>query len=230
MQLKILSWNIWMAGDFNFRLITQFLRSSNADIIGLQEVIPECKGQDVVGFLTGLDYHHVFSTTLELRTDGVRQANAIFSKYPIQASKTHVLSEEERRVAVEADIPVGNTVLSVFSVHTLHTHQKESELLTRQVDRLIQVLPKEKAIVLGDFNATPEMTPIKRIRKVLVDTAPFSQPTWSLSEEGCSVCKPKALDTRLDYIFVSKDIAWSSFKVEDAKGSDHLPISVIVKI
>jgi len=48
--------------------------------------------------------------------------------------------------------------------------------------------------------------------------------------EGCEVCKPQKLDACLDYIFVSPDLEFESAKVEMSKGSDHLPISVSVRV
>ncbi len=227
MQIKILSWNIWMDGDF--KKVSEFLRASRADIIGLQEVVPEDSSRDIISFLTKLGYAQAFSTEVELRLDGRKIGNALFSKYPIHFNKTHILSEEHRRVAVEAGIEVGKVILKVFSVHTMHTHQQESEVLDLQVENLIQVLPKESVIVMGDFNATPDMNPIQRMREVLVDTDPSSAPTWSLYPEGCEVCKPRAVNRRLDYIFASANLKTYSPKVEDATGSDHLPVSVIVE-
>ena len=83
---------------------------------------------------------------------------------------------------------------------------------------------------MGDFNATPESETIRKMSEVLVDTDPTSAPTWSVYPAGCLVCNPQAIDTRLDYIFTTPDIKTSSFKVEQSKGSDHLPISVIAEI
>ena len=83
---------------------------------------------------------------------------------------------------------------------------------------------------MGDFNATPESPVIKSIQKVLVDSDPSSTPTWSVYPEGCRICNPQKLDTCLDYIFTSIDLKTSSFKVEESKASDHLPISVVVEI
>jgi endonuclease/exonuclease/phosphatase family metal-dependent hydrolase len=55
-------------------------------------------------------------------------------------------------------------------------------------------------------------------------------PTWSQYPEGCDVCKPQKIDTRLDYIFVTKDIKFSDSRVESSKGSDHLPVSAIINV
>ena len=84
---------------------------------------------------------------------------------------------------------------------------------------------------MGDFNATPEMTPIKLMREMLVDTDPVSSPTLDVPLFDCKVCEQAALpSTRLDYIFASKDLKTHSFKVEGPHGSDHLPISVVLEI
>jgi endonuclease/exonuclease/phosphatase family metal-dependent hydrolase len=228
-QLKILSWNIWIDGHFD--QITEFIKRADADIVGLQEVKDDDSSRDTIGFMTGLGYQYVFGPVKKGRVGKMKNDGpAIFSKYPIRDSHIFNLSDVYNRVAVRADIEVGEKVIHVFCTHLLHTHQKQSEAQEIQVDNLIKVLPTEQTIVMGDFNATPEMYSINSMRKVLIDTDPNSNPTWSVYPEGCDGCNPRAIETRLDYIFVSKDIRFNSFKVESSKGSDHLPISVAVEI
>ena len=228
MQLKILSWNIWCDGDFE--KVSSFLGACRADVIGLQEVVPGDRNRDIVSFLSTLGYEHSVAPIGAVFKDGRMITTAIFSRYPILTAKMHMLSEESRRQAAEARIKVGNITLRVFSFHLLHTHQKESSVQNLQIENLIKVLPKGKAIVMGDFNATPEVTPIKRMREVLIDTDSASTPTLNSHIFDCQECDRKLLDkTRLDYIFVSKDLKIHSFKVEKAQGSDHLPISVVVE-
>ena len=161
-----------------------------------------------------------------MRSDGP----AVFSKYPIRAKETHLLSEENARAAVRADIEIEGKIIHVFSTHLIHTHQKDSPLQEAQVEKLISLVPKENSIVMGDFNATPHSTAIQKMKKVFTDTDSASKPTWSVYPEGCSTCKPQAIDTRLDYIFTTPDIATDSFKVENSDASDHLPVSVFVEI
>lgn len=38
----------------------------------------------------------------------------------------------------------------------------------------------------------------------------------------------RRIDTRLDYIFVSKDFVFRSHEVGESKGSDHLPVTIAV--
>lgn len=227
MQFKILSWNIWYDGYFEE--ISKFLKEFDADIIGLQEVVPNDPTRDTIGFLTALGYQQVVAPVLKLQ-DGRTMANAIFSKHEILSNQTYVLSEVESRNALRSDIKVAYKTLHVFSTHLLHTHQQPSQIQELQANSLIKVLPSTHSIVMGDFNATPDSQAIKKMSDVLVNTDPLSTPTWSVYPEGCLVCNPQAVDTRLDYIFITRDIKATSFKVEKSKGSDHLPISVKVDI
>ncbi len=227
MQLKILSWNIWY--DCKFQETIKFLKTSNADIIGLQEVVSNDLTRDVIGYLKKFGYDHVFSPALKLEDDRT-VGNAIFSKYKIIKNEVYNLSEEKSRNAVKVEVNINRKVLNIFNTHLLHTHQKFSAIQDTQVDSLIKVLPSDHLVLMGDFNAIPDSSVIRKMRDVLVDTDPSSKPTWSIYPEGCPTCNPQALDTRLDYIFTSKDMKTHSFNVEQANGSDHLPISVFFEI
>ncbi len=229
MTLKILSWNIWTDGYFD--QVIEFLKESKADIIGLQEVVGDDPKRDVIGFLNKIGYQHVFAP---IRKDwGDRVMNdgpALFSKHKILKTEKYILSKEDSRAAVGADIQVGNKTLHVFSTHLIHTHQQHSEEQDEQAAELLGKIPPKLSILMGDFNATPDSTAVKKIKQFLIDTNPASKPTWSVYPKGCPICKPQKIDTRLDYIFTTKDIKTSDFKVEKSKASDHLPISVLVEI
>lgn len=228
MQLKILSWNIWYHG--NFAPIAEFLKASDADIIGVQELVLDDPTRDTVGYLKKLGYDSVCAPVKKIE-DGRTMCNAIFSKHKIMASEIYTLSEMKSRNAVRAEIKVGTVTLDIFSTHLLHTDQKPSATQDEQVDRLIKVLPADHAIVMGDFNATPDSSVIQKMRETMVDTDPAETPTLNADLFDCPDCDPKNIaDTRLDYIFTSKDVKTSAFKVEHASGSDHFPISVIIEI
>jgi endonuclease/exonuclease/phosphatase family metal-dependent hydrolase len=227
MQLKILSWNIWCDGHMNE--ITEFLAAANADIICLQEVLPNDKMRDVLGFLGSLGYRYAYADAVK-QDDGWSMGNAIFTKYEIAKSAAYILSKKESRNAMSADVVVNGTTLHIFSVHLFHTHQKPSEIQVAQAETLIKAIPPDHSIVMGDFNATPDSIAIQKMRAVMTDTDPIDTPTWSMYPAGCSVCQPQKLDTRLDYIFTTKDMRVESFAVGQSKGSDHLPISAVVEI
>lgn len=229
MQLKILSWNIWYDG--NFDEIIKFLASFDADILGLQELVPDDPTRDTIGFLKKLGYYHVFAPVKTIKKDGRTMSNAVFSKYPIVSNEIYMLSEVDSRNALRVDIKIREIILHVFSTHLLHTHQQLSKTQKIQVENLIKVLPKEKAVVMGDFNASPESLVIQKMRAHLKDSELRPVPTLNASFFDCPVCNPQEIkETRLDYIFTTKDIKTSSFKVHKAMGSDHLPISVVIEI
>ncbi|MDO8487267.1 MAG: endonuclease/exonuclease/phosphatase family protein [Candidatus Curtissbacteria bacterium] len=232
MTLKIISWNIW-EGKY-FTGIIDFLKKSDADIIGFQEAVQEKDGKANTAQLIAneLGYEFVYATTCEIEKDGriLDRGNAILSKHRIIENKTYVLSEIDKRTAIGADIEVKGTKLHVFNTHLIHTHQKPSGTQNLQAKNLIEVLPKRATILMGDFNAVPGSVAVKKISKVLKNTDTSNLPTWCVYPEGCKVCKPKGVEYKLDYIFVSQDIKCKLFEVGSSKGSDHLPISAIIQI
>src|SRR3990167_9398702 len=100
MQLKVLSWNIWVDGYFD--QVADFVKSSEADLIGLQEVEDKDPKRDIIKFLRDLGYYHVFAPIKKVWDEKVyNDSEAIFSKYKIQDTRTYELSNgrsEERRV------------------------------------------------------------------------------------------------------------------------------------
>ena len=228
MDLKILSWNIWITG--NFDQITDLLAKADAAIIGLQEVEADAPERDVIGFLTKLGYEHVFAPVPKTGKRDVNDGPALFSRIGLKNPEIHTLSKEGSRCAASADIDVGGKTLRVFSTHLLHTHQKYPEVQIEQTENLIQLLPKEKTILMGDFNATPDSPVILRMRSVLNDTDPAGTPTWSMYPEGCDVCNPQSVGIRLDYLFTTPDLKVLSSRVEHSKASDHLPISAEIEV
>lgn len=244
MQLKILSWNIW--GGKNIEEVISYLRNYNADIIALQEIIRDAEGNTALTIARALGYECVFDLGMKLsskwsgppreKEEIIDFGNAILSKHKIIASETLVLSESELRTATNADIRVGNSVLHIYSVHLKHCHVRnnkpENALLQKeQIEKLLQVLPREKVVVLGDFNGVPETYPVKKIAKILQDAeASSATPTWSVYPEGCDICSPASVEFKFDYIFSSLDLRPKSFKVGDSRASDHLPVSALIEI
>ena len=227
MRLKILSWNIWCDGYMDE--IAAFLDAADADIICLQEVLSNDKTRDVLKHLGAKGYRYAFADAMK-HDDGWSMGNAVFSKYEIANSAAYILSEKESRNAVRADIVVNGTTLRIFSVHLFHTHQKPSDIQVVQAETLLKSVPPDHSIVMGDFNATPESVAVQKMRATMTDADPTDAPTWSMYPAGCDVCKPQKLDTRLDYIFTTKDIRAGSFTIGQSKGSDHLPISATIEI
>jgi endonuclease/exonuclease/phosphatase family metal-dependent hydrolase len=112
----------------------------------------------------------------------------------------------------------------------VHTHQQPSAAQEQQAANLLALVPSEHTIVMGDFNATPDSATTALMTHMFANTDLTNTPTWSMHYEGCTVCKPQKVDTRLDYIFVTRDIEVVHSQVEQSSASDHLPISTIIRI
>lgn len=118
----------------------------------------------------------------------------------------------------------------MFSTHLTHTHQQNSDIQLQQIEDLLGEVTNKRTVLMGDFNAIPESSTILEVKEKLTDTDGYDLPTWSVYPEGCTVCKPQEIDTKLDYIFTSSDIASSDYTVNQSKGSDHLPISITLHL
>ncbi|MBP7006884.1 MAG: endonuclease/exonuclease/phosphatase family protein [Candidatus Pacebacteria bacterium] len=240
MQIKVLSWNIW-CGTHQDK-VKEFLKNSDADIIALQEVAQDKRGNISKIIADELGYNFVYTTDIDLplkylpgyssdNEGTVKMGNAILSKYEIISSKEHVLVKGKKRTVIEANIKVGNTILNIFSIHLRHTHQQQLELQDLQAESLLKLLPATHTIVMGDFNSLPESNVIKNISKSLINTeVGSSTPTWSVYKEGCTECLIGEVIHKLDYIFTTRDIKSNSFKVYNSDASDHLPVSVVLEL
>lgn len=232
MQIRVVSWNIW--GGRYLPKIVEYLKSTDADVIGLQEVLQEPDGRNntAQSIADTLGYNYVYATAMPWEERGklLELGNAILTRYGIIGAKTHVLSDTERRIAIQADISVRRTTLHALSTHLLHTHQKSSLVQTQQAENLIKILPKGKTLLMGDFNATPQSTVVKKVSNVLQNLDATHAPTWSMYSDGCPVCNLGKVEITLDYIFVSSNLLRKSYRVGESDGSDHLPISAIAEL
>lgn len=233
MILKISSWNVW--GGKYLPKIIDYIQDSKPDIIGLQEVVQDLDGTNNTALIIGkkLGYECAYYSVDKTDFYGAPQewGNAVLSKHKIIRHRVYNLSRDENRIVVEADIKVGNKVLSVFCTHLLHTHQKPSKVQEEQAESLVRILPKRHTILMGDFNATLDSNAIKIISSSIRNVDEQNQATWSIYTEGCKMCNPSGLlNETLDYFFVTEDIKVRSFKGGNSKGSDHLPILAIIEI
>lgn len=241
MKIKVLSWNIWCGT--HLEEVIAFLKTADADIIGLQEVCVDERGNigELIAKELGYVYVHAAEMDIPIRfidptcdpTDQrtMKFGPAILTKYKILKSEVIKLTKEDKKLIIKSDIGIGSEIVSVFSIHLNHTHQTHSELQDTQADNLIELASKEKTIVMGDFNSLPESMVIKKINQSLKDAEQGSvTPTWSVYKYGCQICLIDTVIHKLDYIFTSKDMIVDSFTVYDSKGSDHLPLSAVIEI
>ncbi len=246
MQIKVITWNIWRGKYLDG--VIDFLKSSNADIIGLQEIIEDeslTSRENLAQIIAkSLGYNYVYckAFTTDRHMPIYDIGNAILSKYEIQNTMCIELSglsdyksdsTTEPRNAIKAEITINNRTLTILNTHLAYSHElKPFELRTKQVEKLIPPIKSQNTILMGDFNSMLENEEMKRIQEVIpnADTSTEKQATWSVYPTDYKGFIVKGLEYRIDNIFVSNDIRVVNFAIESSRASDHLPISVLVEI
>jgi endonuclease/exonuclease/phosphatase family metal-dependent hydrolase len=134
--------------------------------------------------------------------------------------------------------PKKGSQLLVLNTHFDHqgdTARAESaKLILRKIDELnTKNLP---VILMGDFNLTPETTPIQYIKQHLTDSKAITS-TKPYGPDGTfnGFDFNSKLPDRIDYIFVNEKVTVLKYAVlSDSKDnrypSDHLPVFVRVKL
>ncbi len=239
MKLKLISWNIW--GGTHLDEVVRFLKSADADIIALQEVVEIETGNTAEIIAKELGYECTHGIQMHLprkflpkyadEEGTVKFGTAILSKYPIVKGEPVDLSPEASRIATKANILVGEKIFHVVSLHLKHSHyQQPLAIQDVQVKNLLSMLSAENTIVMGDFNAVPESSVIQKMSESLVQTDMTNTPTWPLYVEGCSCADGSEPKFKIDYIFTTKDMQTISSETGITKASDHAPISATVEI
>ena len=232
--MKIMSFNTQHCLDFieqkiDFQIMADAIKSVNPDIVGLNEM--RGKGTDpqydnqtsILSELTGMK-HHYFAKAIEF--DGENPyGNALLSKLPILSSETIPVPDPdpktgteyyETRCLLKAKLDGGITVLVIH----FGLNQDEQE---NAVNTVLENIEKEKCILMGDFNVTPEDGVLNPIRKCMKDVADcFNKPLLTFPSD-----KP---DRKIDYIFVSPDVEVISADIPEIVASDHRPHTATVNI
>jgi len=143
--------------------VMAFLKTADADTIALQEVIEDKGGNTALTIANELGYECVYALEMHMssrwtgppreKEEIIKFGNAILTKHKIVSSKMHELSANEKRVAVQADIQIGDVILRSFSIHLKHDHPQLSNpkalaLQNEQADNLVKVLGLYPGVML----------------------------------------------------------------------------------
>lgn len=238
----IMTWNIWHGALLE--QIVQAVTRLRPDILALQEVIAQrdATGQRdqaaAIAAALGAPYRAVYDPAVATQPGSMMatQGNALISRFPILDHQRDLLSasdqhrgdaETEPRIAVRATLAVGDQPLHVLTTHLAYSEGfVPSEMRRRQIDVLLSLVPRERAILLGDFNSPPDGTAIQRISAVIPHAAhDLSVPTYG-HVHGSDAA---GLAYRLDYIFATPDVRVQSCTVLAEEGSDHRPVVAVIE-
>ncbi len=228
--LRALTLNLWgEQGPFAARmaLCQREIARLAPDVVALQEV-RQIDGQlpnQAETFARALGYHHVFAGAVEW--GGGLEGLAILSRAPVQGSGHIELphaTETERRILLHAVVPTPAAQVAVFCTHLNYrmTHgvirEDQVEAVDRRVAEVLAGLSAPAlAVLMGDFNATPDHDEIRFLRGLhtLRGRRTYYQDaylrrhgseagtTWSTRNPYTAKLRFLEGDRRIDYIFVS---------------------------
>jgi endonuclease/exonuclease/phosphatase family metal-dependent hydrolase len=234
--VRVLSYNLHFGFDTrgwsDLEGIARAIEASGAEVVGLQEV---SRGWYVNGSTDMLAWLQRRLRMPHARFAGASDeiwGNAVLSRYPIVASEVVFLPREgvplrRNALAVELDLGAGRR-LDVVVTHLHHVEDPEgARVRLAQLPPLLERLAGRPAtVLLGDFNAEPGSAEIALVREAGLTGAfvagvgrPADERTWPSDRP----------DRRIDYIWLSGDLAASGFAATAGTASDHRGVAVTVQ-
>lgn len=237
-QLRVLSYNIHYARSVynlpNLKRIAKIIRSTNPDIVALQEID---RGRPRAWFvdqvekleqLTGL--MAVFGPNKTVNNGG-QSGNAILSRFPVISHKNYLLPRlyGGQRSMLQVDLVMpkeynyDDNILHFFNVH-LEAQKKDSlERIASAnfIEDIVQPILGNPMILAGDFNDVPESQTMSIFRNI-----------WGIAgdEEIFKTFPSIAPYKQIDYILFHPKDSWKIVKVSvinEKIASDHRPVLAV---
>lgn len=220
--MKIMTFNTqhclnFISRKIDFDKVADEILFHKADIAGLNEMRGKGLLKDYIdqtkklSQLTGMNYY--FGRAILV--GGIAPyGNALLSRYPVLSAETIIIPDPkkktghnsyETRCIIKAVIDAGEK----YTVIITHMGLNEDERINA-VNTLLATAPRERCIIMGDFNCTPEGEELKRL----------------FEEYNCSDVEDFTFPSdnpqrKIDYIFTSKDIVLSDKGTSENVVSDH---------
>ena len=235
MKLKVTSYNIlhcedWLKEKIDYDAFAELIDSFGADVMGLNEVHGEGDWEEydeqaqILGEKIGCNYY--FSKATEL--DGTNPfGNAMLSRLPVKECVTVPIPDPDPKTGDEyyetralLIMKTATTPELTFLITHFGLNDDEQQ---NAVKTVLENLPEENCVLMGDFNVRPDNRVLDPIRARMTDAADAMgvQPLTFPAD------KP---DRKIDYIFVSNNIKVNSFKAEEVVLSDHRPVSAEIEV
>jgi endonuclease/exonuclease/phosphatase family metal-dependent hydrolase len=234
--VRVMSYNLHFGFDIrgwsDLEGLARAIEASGAEVVGLQEV---SRGWYVNGSTDMLAWLQRRLRMPHARFAGASDeiwGNAVLSRYPIVASEVMRLPREgvplrRNALGVELDLGAGRR-LDVVVTHLHHVEGPEgARVRLAQLPPLLErVAGRPATVLLGDFNAEPGSAEIALVRGAGLTDAfvagggrPADGRTWPSDRP----------DRRIDYIWLSGDLAASGFVATPGTASDHRGLAVTVQ-
>lgn len=222
------------------------IRAHAPDVVALQEVdrfwARSAYTDQPAAIAAGLEMeHHCFGANLDHGPDSHstvphQYGTALISRFPILSCTNTPLttfSGWEQRGILGAILNVGGVPTRVYSTHLQASRRVKGVFQSATPQRVLQVQDimnllsevSDPVVLMGDFNAGSTSSEMKPLYTSLLDV-------WREAGAGNGNTSPAKITgdprSRIDYIFVSPDVAISSVYVpidgQTRLASDHYPV------
>ncbi len=232
--LKIATFNIQHCENFNtekidFDAYADYIRSLDADIIGLNEVRGKGARSDyeaqasILAEKTGYDFYFAKATEIG---KGNPYGNAVLTRLKIKNAETVPIPDPavpacdgyyETRCLLK--LTLEDPALTVLITHFgLNPDEHENAVKTIAAN-----IPAGSCILMGDLNVTPDNAVLDPVRALLKDSA-------AAADDALLSFPSDAPDRKIDYIFVSGNIVVKDVFVPDVILSDHRPMRADIEL
>jgi endonuclease/exonuclease/phosphatase family metal-dependent hydrolase len=235
--VRVMSYNLHFGFDIrgwsDLEGIARAIEASGAEVVGLQEVSRGWYVNGSTDMLAWLQRRLRMPHARFAGASDVIWGNAVLSRYPIVAGEVMRLPREgvplrRNALGVELDLGGGRR-LDVVVTHLHHVEGPEgARVRLAQLPPLLErVAGRPATVLLGDLNAEPGSAEIALVRGAGLTDAfvagggrPADERTWPSDRP----------DRRIDYIWLSGDLAASGFAAMPGTASDHRGIAVTVTV
>jgi len=230
-----------LKGGIDLGMVADVIREFDPDVVTLNEVRDsgDAPGyfhqtERIAKLLGWSNYYFARAITFP---DGGDYGNAILSKIPFKSVQTILIPDPpvkdedkyyETRCLIKA-------VFDDFTVLGMHVGLARAEA-KNAVATVLSNTGNEPTVLMGDFNLTPETTPIQYIKQQLTDSKTITlNPPYGPDGTFNGFDFNSKLPDRIDYIFVNEKVTVLKYAVlsdskENRYPSDHLPVFVRVKL
>jgi len=232
MKLKIVSFNVqhflnYVTRKIDMDMFERVIRDMDADLIGLNEVYGSGpKGAQVQDMGARLGYHAYFAKAIDAEGEGA-YGNGLLSLYPLKSARVITVPDPvsqdgegyyETRCILQADIDVPGG-LQVNVVHMgLNPDEQQSAVCTA-----VEHVAAKRAVLMGDFNMTPDDVLLMPLFSFLKDTAAlFDGEKLSFPSDDPEM--------KIDYILLTPDLTPVSADIPALVASDHRPHMAVAEV
>lgn len=207
------------------------IKSTNADVVALQEVIGDAQAREI-GSALGMAHVYARHGAVHGKWWGL----ATLSRFPIIRHQSIAISSGRgnTRSDLVAVIRIAGSDVTFVNVH-VDKDLKDGAPIKGTLKHIAKV--SGPLIVLGDFNARPQTRRLAPIRARLVDVADIATARGAdtVREHATWTRDGRIVDgARLDYIFIDQRFleaqAVSVLKRDHWRASDHIGVTAVLAI